>query len=623
MNRVTTAVSSCVLLFFALIPAAAQQRFQAVGSNVADDDTLIVARQAVSQPTQRLRVADLGNRNVRTGDNSTQVIRAIVAESFREQAEFADRMNRAELVNSGALVALPEIDDEVLVFDDAYVIRRSTKIIVKDPKRVARASTLYRNYLGERALAVSQGGQRLRATQAVALDSAERAGMKQFIETGVNELHPDDPIRAAAAKGEQALVAAIQAGLGELTVVDTLVIPKVAGVDPGQTVRIPTVRNGILDLGNPVPAESLSIKGLAVAPARAEPTPQPLKAIPAKPQRPSRAPLEPKVESSGKANVTAEFLLGLTRVGNFQWERKWVYVSGYFRLTLGAGYAFGYRVPVAATATVEPTRGYIRDYADKKVIIGTAASVKTVNGDAAFYQRAGLKGGQVQSGDELLLEANVGYGYRFRAFWKTIRHRPYTAIGISYSQSFRPPMVMKDSSTDFGVDLDPKTTKISYDGTFISGSASLRFVGRTWGDLSLDLQTLVDNKVQKTFALSPNKATAAGVYPYKLTLDPVPLRQGQTVQTRPFGLRFTNPRYTGRVIVVPGLKFTFGVGYKSLKRTFSTSWINLADLVIDTGDTTLKRHDGTRSVFTWDDGEKIYHHLEKPPAKPGRVIQSN
>jgi len=623
MKRSIIAVFAWAIVLVPSSPVEAQQALRAARATAVDEDTLIVTRQAVSQPTQRLRIADLGNRSVQTGDSATQAIRSIVAESFREQAEFAERMNRDELVKSGALVALPEVDDEVLVFDDAYVIRRSTTIIVKNPQRVARASTLYRNYLGERAQVAAQGAQRLRTREAVVLDSEERAGMREFMEKGVDELHRDDPIRAAAAKGEDALLAAIEAGLGELTVVDTLVVPRVAGIDQGRDIRIPTIRNGILDLKSPVPATSLPIRGLVVTGARPEPAMPAIKATPAVPERPSRAPLEPKIESSGKANVTTEFLLGITRVGNFQWERKWVYVSGYFRLTLGAGFAFGYRVPVVATATIEPTRGYIRDYSDKKVIIGASASVRTVNGNAAFYERAGLKGGQIQDGDELLLEANVGYGYRFRAFWKTIRHRPYTAVGISYSQGFKPPMVMSNNSSDFGVDLDPKTTKISYDGTFLSGSASIRFLGKTWGALSLDLKTLVDDKVQNTFALDPGKTTAAGVYPYKLTLDPVPLRQGQTIQTRPFGIRFTNPGYTGRVVVVPGLKFTFGVGYKSFKRTFSTSWINLADLVIDTGNTTLTRHDGTRAQFTWDDGEKIYHHLDEPPAKPGRMIKSN
>ena len=623
MNRIAVAAFACAISLLVFSPAVAQQRLQAARVVAAEDDTLIVARQAVSKSTQRLRISDLGNRTVRTGDNSTQAIRAIVAESFREQAEFAKRMNKAELVNAGALVALPEVDDEVLVFDDAYVIRRSTTIIVKDPQRVARASTLYRNYLGERAQRAPQGNRQLRAAQTVLLDAEERAGMQQFIASGVNALHPDDPIRAAAARGEDELIAAIEAGLGQLTVEDTLIIPKVAGIDQGQNVRIPTVRNGVLDLKAPVPVKSQSIKGLSVEPKQTATAVAPVRATPATPQKPKRAPLEPKTESSGKANITAEFLMGITRAGNFQWERKWVYTSGFFRLTLGAGFAFGYRVPVVATAIVEPTRGYIRDYSDKKVIIGAAASVKTVNGNAGFYQRAGLKGNQVQGGDELLLEANVGYGYRFKAFWKTIRYRPYTAIGISYSQSFKPPMVMSNNSADFGVDLDPKTTKISYDGTFVSGSASIRFLGKAWGDLGIELQTLVDNKVQKTFDLAPDKMTAAGAFPYKLTMNPVPLRQGQTIQTRPFGVRFANPEYTGRVIVVPGLKFSFGVGYKRFKRTFSTSWINLADLTVDTGNTTLKRHEGTRARYTWNKGEKVHHRLAQPQKKPGRTVTTN
>ncbi len=463
--------------------------------------------------------------------------------------------------------------------------------------------------------------------QAVALDEEERAGLQNFVANESRNLHPDDPIRAAAQQGEAALLDAIEAGLGTLTVEDTLIIPKVSGVDQGQDIRIPTIRNGVLDLKSPEPVKNLSIKGMSVPPSPPPAQQLEVKAQPVTPKKPARAPTQPKLESSGKKNIDAEFLLGATRAGNYQWERKWTYPSGYFRLTLGAGYAFGYRVPVIAEATVEPTRGYIQDYSDKKVIIGTRAKVKAVNGNAAFYERAGLKSNQIKGGDELLLEANVGYGYKFRALWKTIRYRPYTAIGLSYSQSFTPPSVNAPGPKNFGVNLDPKATKISYDGTFVSGSASLRFLGRTWGDVSINMQTLADNKVQTTRKIKPalasQQAGGSSGMSVKITMDPVPLRQGQNTQTRNFGVRFKDPMYKGRIVIVPGLKFSFGVGYKRLKRTFSTPWINFVDLTIDTGNMTLQRHAGTRSSYTWNKGEKIYRKIPKPKSDPKTTIRKN
>jgi len=618
MKKPFLAATAFVIAIVLFGPAIAQQRITAVRATDVDDN-LITAQQAASRPERRLRITNLGNRAVRTGDNSTQSVRAIVVESFKEQETFATRMNKAELVSAGALAALPEIDDEVLEFDDAYVIRRSTTIIVRDPERVARESTLFRNYLGERA----QRPRRSTIRQEVTLDAEERAGLQAFVANEARNLHPDDPIRAAAAQGEAALLDAIEAGLGSLTVEDTLIIPKVAGIDQGQNIRIPTIRKGILDLKNPQPAKTLSFKGASSPPPQQQ---LQLKATPVTPKKPSRAPMKPKLESSGKQAIDAEFLLGATRAGNYQWERKWSYTSGYFRLTLGAGYAFGYRVPVLAEATVEPTRGYIQDYSDKKVVIATRSKVKALNGSAAFYQRAGLAGNQVKGGDELLLEANVGYGYRFRAFWKTIRHRPYTAIGISYSQDFAPPSVTTANAKNFGVNLDPKTTKISYDGTFVSGSASLRFLGRAWGDVSVDLQTLADNKPQTTKTIKPalvsQQGGASEGMKVMITMDPIPLRQGQTTQTRNFGVRFKDATYKGRIIIVPGLKFSFGVGYKKLKRTFSTPWINFGDLTIDTSNMTLQRHAGTRSSYTWNAGEKIYRKISRPPSDPKKTIRN-
>jgi hypothetical protein len=623
MQKPFLVAAAFVVTLAACLQADAQQRVTAVRAAVADDDDLITARLAVSPPARRLSIAELGNLSVQTGENSSQSVREVVIESFSEQQTFAERMNRAELIEAGALVALPEIDDEVLVFEDAYVVRRSTTIIVKDPQRVAQESELFRNYIGDS----TDRTQTIAANQSESLDAEELAGLRNFIANEVAGLHPEDPIRAAAASGEAALLDAIAAGLGELTIEDTLIIPRVAGVRQGAELRVPTIRNGILDLQNPEPVRDLSLQGMTVPPPPPPRLQAGLAAIPATPQPPARAPVErePRIESSGKEEITAEFLLGVTSAGNYQWERKWSYTSGYFRLTLGAGFAFGYRVPVVAEASVEPTYGLIQDYSDRRVIIGTQASVRTVNGNSAFYDRVGLPGNQIKGGDELLFEANVGWGYKFRALWKTIAQRPYTAIGVSYSQSFRPPQAgLPDQWTDFGVNLDPNTTGITYNGTFLSGGAYLRFLGKTWGNVSIDLETRADNNVQATTRLAPtNQNAGSGGRSVNITMDPIPLRQGQTNQTRPFGVRFVNPAYTGRIVIVPGLRFSFGVGYKRLKRTFSTQWINLQNLAIDTGETSLARHPGTSASHTWNDGEKIHRRIEQPAARPGRLTIGN
>ena len=166
MRKLLLASAVCVITIAASLQAAAQQRIAAAPSAAADDETLVDGRLAVSAPVNRLRVSALGNQNVRTGDNSTQAVRDIVVESFSEQQTFATRIWGELPFLAGALLALPEIDDEVLVYDDAYVVRRRTTIIVRDPDRIARESELYRNYLGER--------------------SPQRAGR------GIEELEPED-----------------------------------------------------------------------------------------------------------------------------------------------------------------------------------------------------------------------------------------------------------------------------------------------------------------------------------------------------------------------------------------------------------------------------------------------
>jgi len=130
------------------------------------------------------------------------------------------------------------------------------------------------------------------------------------------------------------------------------------------------------------------------------------------------------------------------------------------------------------------------------------------------------------------------------------------------------------------------------------------------------MQSLVDNKVQKTYDVYTDKQLAAGAYPFKMTLDPVPLRQGQTTQTRPFGIRLLKPEYQARLIVVPMVKFGFRIGYKRLSRNFSTLWIPLNKLMVDTGKITMNPHTGTRTRYTWNEGEKIYTKIKKSDSGP-------
>ena len=578
-------------------------------AGAADDEALAPARARSSAPVRRARLSAMRSRRVETGGGETEELGALVVRSFQEQQTFATRMSKADLVGR-AILALPEVDDEVLEFDDSYVIRRSTKIIVIDPARVARESQLFRGYLGERP----RRAQRMTPAE---LDPDEQAALADFMANGVNALDPGDPIRQAAADGEEAVLNAIIAGKGTLIIEDTLIIPKRVGRDQGDDIRIPNIRGGILDLKAPEPVRAREIKGLGVDPKPVEPLKLQAKTIPPKPKR---MPGPPTANASGKKQITVEFLAGITRSANFQWERKWTFPTGYFRFTLGAGYAFGYRVPIVAHATIEPTKAYIRDYADKKVIIGASGKAETVNGNGNYYKRAGLADNQVKGGRELLLEANVGYGYKLRAFWKTRAYRPYTASGISYSQNFRPPMSsnINCSKCDFVMSLDPKTTKMSINLTLLEGTAWIRFDGRTAGQLSVNLRTLVDNKRQKTYPLK-NVETAAGVYPIKLTLNPVPLRAGTTSQVRPYGVRISDVSYKARLVITPQLKLGLRVGYKKLSLHFSTGWISLNGLRIDTGEMNLKRHTGTRSEYVWNGGRKTFVHLEKPAGDPNYV----
>ncbi len=117
-------------------------------------------------------------------------------------------------------------------------------------------------------------------------------------------------------------------------------------------------------------------------------------------------------------------------------------------------------------------------------------------------------------------------------------------------------------------------------------------------------------------------APAVGVYPFKLTLNPVPMRQGTTTQKRPFGVRLLKPEYRARLLVTPMVKFGFRVGYKRLSRNFSTLWIPLNKLQVDTGNFAMKPHNGTRSRFTWNEGEKIYTKIDKPDPGPALNTQS-
>ena len=531
-------------------------------------------------------LAQMGHLKVGAGPG----IRKGLSEAMARAMSGHDRFQRdMDAARGLALFGEPKTSAHVFEFPDHYVLTRSTSAVVRDPGALASNSRDFAEFMATgqgrrvpdaKAAGLREGkAARLPVNGIQTLDSlkpAAVAGLRDFREREALKRPPGDPLRQAADRGEEELLQAICQGVGPLELEDTFIIPKTA---------FPLV-DGVLQV--PFPTKYLSaIRAAAPGAGGAE-----LRAT----GRQTEPVEKPELITSGCSEIHARFIAGFTLGNEWTWTRRWSYPSGFFRITLGASYGVGLRIPIQVDGTFSPTRAIVRDTANRPIRTTLSVSARAVDGDAAFYRDAGIPEGQLFGAKEAVLEARFGFGYKFRALWEDISSRDFSYIGLDESRDFTPP-TGRDGDAPV-IEIPPRLTGTQFDFPGLEGSATfgIRLVGT--GTILMDHETLSSGGVGESRRIefrSRDRQSIEGTVPAVAT---------------EYGFRLKDPAYRYDLELVPTVKLSATLHCSGFSRGVSTGWIDLNSLSVDVGTVTLARHAGTRRSVSSSEGRKEFRRIQ-------------
>ncbi|MGE3907404.1 MAG: hypothetical protein AB7F36_15740 [Reyranellaceae bacterium] len=542
-----------------------------------DAESLLQRQREFAPNAVRLSLPALAGRRIADGDGVEETLDRVATRLFADNAAFESQARRA---GAGVLVARPQSATEAFDQPDSYVLLRSTRVLVADPAAFARVSPAFASFMAERPSTPASYA---------ALSPEHKARIDAFIATEAQSLPAGDPLAAAARQGPEAVVRAIAEGKGEFEIVDTFVVPKQPLPRLDGRLQLPRFENGVFRLDRLRTIDSRVLAALAAV--------QPPTLRPPPPERPS-------LGVEGRHSFEQPFLTGFTLGNSWQWERRWNYFSGFFRVSLGAGYGIGLRVPVKVSGTVSPGGVTRRAPVDLPDRVTVRLAGETIDGDSDYFRRTGLESGLVMGGNEFVLNAGFYYGLKFRVFWSDIVHIRRTEVGFDLNSDWRAPFGGDRGS---GRIVVPATlTRTQLDLGVLRGKAEAAFNIGGRGQVGLDYEFTVDDRVVRRQRLNLRDRNAVAI------AEEVPaLAAGRLGQesSRRYGMRIANPVYQADLDVTPEVQIAVRVGVDGFSRRFSTGWLPLNRFRISLGSIRLERHAGTAGEYRFDEGFKRFTRI--------------
>lgn len=570
-----------------------------------DAEDLLAKALSRQQPLRAGRISDFSSVRVTVGANANEALGEIATRAFAEQAIAAAELAR---LPAFALRGAPEIVDEAYELPHSYLLSRAVRFTVDDAARVAARK-------GPLADLVGVVHPRKRSVGYNQLRVDQRRGVDEFMRREALLLPANDPLRRAASQGRDALLRAVRAGHGSYEILDTIEVPKRPPPVVNGVPQVHAFQDGVFNFNHTRPVNPPRLRSFLDlgAPGRD------LQVRPLELSLPEPPPLLPTPEESvgGMHGFSSEFLAGFTKSKEWRWERRWNYPSGFFRATFGAGYRFGVRIPIAVRGTLSPDRIARRALADRRDPVTTRLTVGTLDANADFYRATGLPRDEVHDGKELLLGAYVLYGWKFRALWTDIAHRPYTEIEIDADADFRPPFGRcgDDCGLDIWFPTEMTQTRWNIGVGEVAARLGLHLTGE--GSVRLDYTPLLGDQAERRRRLS----FGGGQLVSEQSTTLLPFRDSGAEK---FGFRLGNPRYEVDLVMIPQLRVeaTLEADWLDFRKTFRTDPIRLNAARIPLGSVELGRHAGTRSEVSVSAGVKSYRKLEEPHFPVDNLRQS-
>jgi hypothetical protein len=546
---------------------------------------LVGAYLAKFKPIYKGPISGLAKKTIIGPNKERLLVGDVTKNLFALQRDLEQQLRKAP---SGALFGGVTVVELGIELPDAYILTRAIRFYVADADKLRAASPVFAD-----AVPKPNGKMTLKdltPEMRAGFFQAKDALLGTTTDSPVSASGPsspttlEPPLRRAAQLSDQALLDATITGIGEQTVTDTFVFLKNQPTITLQgQIMIPAFRDGVVDISQREP----------MAQTFAQPLPGPL-------------PLPTTISSGGLIDQTAQLMQGFTYPNHWHWKRRWEFWTGHAELEAQLSYGFGVRAPVELRLRLAPSVVSTTGTHDSSSRIDGLISAHTLDGDANFYNRAGMVSSTIFDGKEFVLFASFCYGYSFEALWIDLGTRACDPYGFDFSRDFKPPMG-ESWERLMEVFIPPEWTHTVIDVGFARGTLEVGAALEAKGSLAARLRAYVDDAA---LALRAANTVLTNEHVVRLSTPDAPqtftamLPIRSSPGTSVFGLIADSFVYHAEMSLLPGLRYGVRIGYGSFSRSFSdTFWvdawrIHLPSIELDT-------HEPTRSQVKLQ-GSKTY-----------------
>jgi hypothetical protein len=572
---------------------------QFVSPGDADDSGVLAALnksgkiRRMIDPTQLDKIPEPSDRSSVRLSDAIELVRKSNTELYQ-----------SALRASSAFSVKPELYEVIAETDETFVVASGVKLLVKDPAAFAAISPEFRATLDEN----SRNTDKLEM-----LPADQRQKIEKFLTEEAFRLPDGHPLADAARRGNAALFEAIQQGIGDFSVTETITIAKQPLPMKDGRVVYPDFDRGLMDL-NKFQSATKDISELNSSGRTEFGDFEWIAERPAgrKAAAPAPEPVRESTVAEGETNYRDHFLTGFTIGNGWQWEKTWDFRFGYFRISMGAGYEYGMRFPLKFDGTVTPTS--IKHYGvrDKSHSISSSLQMTPFDGDADFYHQIGVPQSLVYEGKEFLLGASAYYNVKLRAFGATIVNRG-DRFGFDAGRNLRPPGPGRP--VQFRLEIPPEVTGTQFDLWALSGSAQFGLLAELEGEASITSSLMVDRGVvdNRSMTLAFNRNDTLR---FAHALDPLALANGERSAHQRYGIRLSNPEYRVSASLTPSVRGQLRSHVPGFRKRFNTAWINLNRFRFDLGEAEFTAHRGTRRHRDFNIGTREFHRLVARPSLP-------
>ncbi len=487
------------------------------------------------------------NKTVEIAKNQKTTLSNIASATFNSQNLFQKRLKNLPTGRRGVLLNKPLVKEMVYEFKDSFVLIKSTRIIVQNPSKLSNKSPEFRRFLGKK----KQGRVVLSK-----LNRESKRWLNNFIKMELPRLHKDHPLRKAAKgkKGDQqkiAILKAIGEGKGQFETLEEVVIPKKMPRMINGKFMVPRFRNGIFDYGQMRPTK-FKIPKTVRLPRAIKETLSNRQATPNKSTRMVKV-SQGRMRKRFKAN----FLTGETLGCNLEFNKKWKWTGGHFRLHMWAGYTVGLRIPIEAKGHMKPTWIHTTSQnKDTTTYWKTHINVKPIDGDVNDFSNAGWnKNNDIRSarGKEFALGYDFGYSYAVRMLGTNLLEDDYSNKK-DWNRDFTPPY---DKSSRIYVWIPPSWTNSDFSVGPIIAELKFGFSIKGKGKVSFLYDSFHARKHNRQNITFYNPETKI----IQNAIAPMTLSARQTSKTEKYGFSLSNPKYEVKPILTPCASIDVGIDY--------------------------------------------------------------